>query len=1528
MTKVMKIIGRIIGISLEWILIFLLFFFFFIRTSTVQTYLAQIATDYLSKELKAEIKVEGVSILLFNKMSLNNVLIKDQKRDTLAHIKNIYFKIGKLNLRKNKFTVRAIDIENGTIKVNRDKKTGDFNYWFITDYFSSSNNSTNKSIDVALNELELKNINFYYDDNRKYYSKFGMDYDHLVIKKINLISNNISISGDTISGKIKNLSAIEKCGFVLSDFKTNYKVSPKGILLDHLKIKTPLSVIYAPKMNLLMDRYQCVYSFEDSVSFNSIINTSSVSLKDVSYFATYLEGMEQQVKIKANVTKRVKDLKISNFELLTGKNTKITGTINLPDFRNFKSAFFQEKIDYAFISLNDLKKIRLPKDEGGGFVKLDKYIERLGYFEAHNLKIDGFHSQFVVAANRLKTAIGSVKFDNGIMLTENPVNKSYLFERSQASEYDIKIEKFKLDKFLNDENFGLIDGTVFLSGEAFSIANIKFNDIEGDINHFDYLDYTYKNVFVEDGTFIDNVFDAKIEVKDDNLNLVYDGFIDFNGIQHMVFDVDLSKAILNNLNINHIDNSQLSSNFRIDLVGNSSNTLYGTVKMNGLEYTAGKNHFSIPALTINVDRSPEEDILSIKSDLVNTTFKGKVDFSTVLGDFENQFSKVFPAIIKPKSLLKSNKKSKNKLKKIKTNNHFEYAIEIKEINEFLTVFVPDLVVSKGTKISGNYVSETENFSMKITSTAINYQGIQMEGISVNQKLSSTELTADYKLKKLYLNDSINIDDVHFVSNGKKDSLLSELTWNPLTENNSKISWNTTVLGLDKFSILLNPSFFALKQKRWDIKNDATIDIQGNNIFVQNFLLEREKQYIEINGKISTNDDDKLNFKVNDLNLDDLSSLLGSTVKLKGLVNGWGYISNPYENLNYIGDANIQDLIIDNHEVGNIFVQSQWNRINNSFGLTGNLIYKNVNTFAFEGNYFVNRTDNNLDFLLNFDHTDLKFTNAFMDPEVMNNISGSLNGKIKVSGTLDEPILNGMVNLENGNTQIDILGLNFGISGKIKADKYGFYIDYMPVQDQEGNTGSVSGSIYHSNFTNWNFDLAFNLEDDYYNKDPFLKWKPAPLEKFLITNTNYKDGDVYFGKGYATGTANIFGFADNLEVTVNLKTQKDTKIFFPMYGSEEIEDDESFIKFTHKLDSSRNQLPKIDFTGVSLDLNFEVTPDAQLKVLFSDKTGDELFATGNGSIAVTLNNLGDVEMEGTFNVKKGNYNFVMGSINKSLTIQQGSITWTGDPYNAYVDLQSYFEVKTNLADISPDKISGATSTGNQNVQCFINLSESLFKPAITFDIKAPNVTGEGQNLLSRIRTDKDELNRQFFSLLLWQKFQPLQGSTSANGSAALDLVSNQLNTMLSQVSKDYKIKVNLENKQIGVTKQIGNKIIITSTISASNTTTSNSSSSSSGTTSTLPASTTTNQNAFMGDINIEYLLNESGSVRFNIFNQSNDNTVIQEKQLGLFTQGAGFHYQEDFNSVEDFKLIQYILDPFRKTKKFPNKRRKNQTPIPN
>ena len=1534
MAKIIKIIGRIVGISFEWILIFILLFAFAIRTSPVQTYLASFATDILSKELKTEFKIGKVSIVSFDKLALEDVLIKDQKQETLASIPRVYVTLKSLNLRANKIVLNKIELDKGLINLNRDKTTGDYNYWFITDYFAGGESSGGKAIDLYLNEIRLNDIKFNYDDNRKYYSKFGVDYDHIHLKHVNIIAKDISVINETIKASIKEISAIDKSGFILKKFKTNCEISPKGVLMKNLSIKTPYSSLYAKKMNLLMDRYECFYSFEDSVSFDSKINPSAISMKDIAFFATALEGMEQKVFLTADVTRKVKDLKISNLKFKTGDNIQLIGTLNLPDFRNFEKAFFQEKIDFLNLPLADLKKIKMPKDNGGGYLSFDKYVERLEYFNAKNLKLDGFYSQFVIAANQLNTSLGSIKFDNGIIFTENKQNNSYFFERSEASEYDVKIEKFQLDKFLNDSNFGEVDGTVFLSGEAFSINNIKFNDIEGNINHFHYLDYTYENLFVENGKFVDNIFDAKIEVKDDNLNLVYDGFIDFNGNQHMNFNIDLTKAILDNLNITHIDNTKLSSNFTIDLTGSTSNSLFGTIKMNGLVYTEGDKKINIPALTIKVDRSIEEDILTINSSVLNTTIIGKVDFGTVVNDFKNQFSKIFPAIVKPQLAVNS-KKGKKKKAIIKPKNHFQYSIEIKEAKDFLSIFVPDLMISSGTKISGNYIGETEDFSMKIISPFINYQNIKMQTIAVEQKVTSTELTANYTIKKFHLNDSINVDNLIFKTSGTKDTLTSQLTWNPETKNDSKISWNTVVLDYDKYKILLDPSYFALREKRWDIKNQSFIGIDGLNIEVVNFLLARNDQYIAINGKISTNDEEKLNFKINDLLLDEFAYLIGSPINISGLVNGWGHISNPYNNLNYIGDANIQNLFIDNREVGNVFVQSQWNKNSNSFGLTGDLIYKNIETFAFEGNYSVDKKDNNLDFNLLFDHTDIQFTNAFMDPDVMSNIKGLINGSLKVTGNIEEPVIEGEVELINGNTKLDILGVNFGLNGKISSDKYGFYINNMPVNDEEGNTGSLNGSIYHSNFKDWNFDLLFNLEDDYIHKDPLLVWKPAPLNKFLVLNTQFKEGDIYYGKGYGTGTANIYGFADNIEITVNLKTEKDTKIIFPMYEVAQVEDEESFIKYTAKNDTLKTIVPQIDFTGVDLDLNFEITPEANLKVIFNDKTGDQITAKGAGNIAVKLDNLGDVEMEGTFNVKNGMYNFVMGSVRQPLFIQQGSITWTGDPYNAYIDLKTYFDVKASISEISPDNITGTANSTPQDIQCFINLSESLFKPAIAFDIKAPKATDEGQSLINRVVSDPDEKNRQFFSLLLWKHFQPLQGAAgTGGGSAALDLVANQINSMLSQVSKDYKLKLDLgadanggNTVALDVSKQfLDNRLILTGSFGVDNSANSSNSTSSSSTTT---KTSTSSQSSLIGDVNLEYLLNESGTFRINVFNESNDNTIIQQKSLGLFTQGAGLHYQEDFNDINSFKMIQYALDVFRvKTKKkFINKKKRKLTTVP-
>ena len=68
---------------------------------------------------------------------------------------------------------------------------------------------------------------------------------------------------------------------------------------------------------------------------------------------------------------------------------------------------------------------------------------------------------------------------------------------------------------------------------------------------------------------------------------------------------------------------------------------------------------------------------------------------------------------------------------------------------------------------------------------------------------------------------------------------------------------------------------------------------------------------------------------------------------------------------------------------------------------------------------------------------------------------------------------------------------------------------------------------------------------------------------------------------------------------------------------------------------------------------------------------------------------------------------------------------------------------------------------------------------------------------------------------------------------------------------------------------------------------------------------------IGDVKVEYLLNEKGTFRTNVFNESNNQTVLQNEGRGQFTQGFGVSYKEEFHTLDDFKLFQFFANIFRK-----------------
>ncbi len=70
----------------------------------------------------------------------------------------------------------------------------------------------------------------------------------------------------------------------------------------------------------------------------------------------------------------------------------------------------------------------------------------------------------------------------------------------------------------------------------------------------------------------------------------------------------------------------------------------------------------------------------------------------------------------------------------------------------------------------------------------------------------------------------------------------------------------------------------------------------------------------------------------------------------------------------------------------------------------------------------------------------------------------------------------------------------------------------------------------------------------------------------------------------------------------------------------------------------------------------------------------------------------------------------------------------------------------------------------------------------------------------------------------------------------------------------------------------------------------------------------NNNSFIGDFDIEYLLNRRGTIRLKAYNHYNDQNYYVK--TALTTQGVGIMFKRDFDSMLSF------LRPLRKSKSAP------------
>lgn len=1514
MTKLLKILGNTILILIEIVLISVIAFLFLVRLSFFQTFIAHKASEYLEEMIDSKVSIGKVDIAFLDQIYLDEVYVEDQHQDTLFYIQELFvnYSFSKAFLQLD-FQLDNVEIKQAKAKLIRYEGEKDLNLKFFIDAFKSDKPKDRKvDFKISIDDVSIVDSYFLFHDQNKESKDFGVDFTNLEARDIQLLARNVVILPKEYQADFDLISFHERSGFELEKLKTAALFNDKGLRLKNANINTKSSIINLANFEMVTESLQDYKSFIDIVQLNSDIDTSYVSLKDISYFAPQLQGMDDIVVLSGNTRETIQEFAMNDIYLKLGRGTVVKGDFTLPDFRALANQEIHQKIDYVSVYTEDLERLRLPDNTSTSYIQWPEVLSEVKFFESRNLSFNGRLNNMTAIIPNIHTNVGDIWFDKSFSLAIDTTFKNIHILPNDGQVNFMRLANIEMNQLLKDKNFGKVNGSFGLKSVEINPEGVRVKNINGILTQTELYNYKYDYIIFDNVNYTLNSLNqlsqnevaGEIYVRDENLDLSFNGFMSIGNFLEMKARISVECAMLEEIHPTLEERGELITNIMVDARGKDFTDFEGHLMIDSLYYEENNQVFKTTDFNGYMVRNQHKDSISISSGFLNANVNGKIDYEKVAQNIQQQITAVFPTI--------------NLVKREEIQDEltvFDYNISVNNINNLLVIFFPDIQISDQAQINGFYNGKNNHIGVNIDADYFQIKSFRFNGIEAFQEITNQELIALISVDGLLSNDSLIYKNVHFTGLASNGGLDSQLLFDDLDDNRSDLEWFTNLKESNYFEVDIYPSHIIFNKNKWEIKNRGKVEFADSCYMVSNIKLEYKDQYIGVNGNLSSSPFDRLYIDVMNLNLDELSSLFLPETKLSGIANVSGYASALSTGMQFNGEAVIEDFFVNESEVGVVGFGINYNANSDRVGMYGDIFYRNIQTFNF-GGYYVLKEETEaigtMDFDMIFKKTKIDVVSEFLDPEVFSALRGNLEGNLKLTGTLNDPVLTGKVNLNDGLLNLAILGADMYFDGEIETKEDGIFIHRMPIRDQEGNTGFVTATLTHDNFKDFNFEIIANLEEHPTLKMPNNPSRPLPVDRFLVMNTTYDLNVPYYGDGYITGIVTIKGGLDDLEIDVIAKTRRGTKFVLPLYGPTTIEED-GFVSFK-KEEGEETVEKKVDLSGLDLMMNFEVTDDAEVKIIFDEKSGDELAARGNGNIRLSVNQFNELAMDGTFTVTNGSYNFVLEPYKQVFSIAPGgTVQWVGDPYEAILDINAYNKTTANLSVVMPNIIDNKSSN-NEEIYSYLTLQGNMSNPEISFDIDAPNASESGRAIISRIRSDRDELNKQFFSLFISKSLMPLsgqQGSSFGSSGAFLDLASSQINNILNRMSDGYKMNVNLESDdftgqfsgEFGLSKSfLEDRLLISGSFGVGTRRIEEGAS---------PEEAIPNQNTFIGDVKIEYLLNEEGTFRMNVFNESNNNYILQDEGRGQFTQGVGLSYKEDFNNFEDFKLFQFIANFFRK-----------------
>ena len=1436
------------------------------------------ATDALNEKYNTHISIAGVGLNFNGDVSLKNVLINDHHQDTLFHVAAInasildFKRLKEGDLLFNNIEMEQLDFK---MKVYKNEKESNLDI-FVASFDSKIPSKTPSKFLMTVADVAIRKSRFRYIDENLSTPKI------LDFTKLNIEGGALKIKGANVNVNIADANMLDFRGLQILQLQTKFNYSLSQMNFKKIHLNTKKSAING---NLTFNYQRSDFKdFNNLVKIDAQFENSKLAFEDLNHF--YDEFGTDIATFSTTISGTLNQLNFPNLKLKTSKNTVVNGSFKLENVFSKKENNFKFTANYKQLTSNyyDLKKM-LPNLLGR---TLPSSFRNLGTF---TVKGKSVITQELIEANVVvNTQIGNLKSNLSLSNIDDIDNAKYVGP--------VQFTNFDLGKLLEDKAFGKVTFNGYVNGQGFTLN--KVNTLaKGKISSIEINKYTYKNLEVF-GVIKHKVFQGKLTANDPNLKLNFDGLVDMSSkIDKYDFTASIAHADFNKINLFKRDSiSQFKGDIKMKMNGSTIDDAFGEILFENTTYTNQNEKFTFKdfKLSSQFDKNGVRTIIVNSPEVVTAKIIGKFKFKEIIALSRNALGSIYTNF---------------KPLKVGENQFFKYHINIE--NKLTEIFYPDIVIRKKAILKGNVSSNEKDFKLTLKSPEIIFRGNTFSNVDVKMDNSNPFYNTYVNIKNVTTN-FYNVSDFNLINRTVSDTLFFRTEFNGGKLKKDKYDLNLyhtintegkSVFGIKKSDLKIN-NYDWLINESGSQNSKIVFDSSFKNINIQEFIISHGAEFLKLSGVINGNNEKQLNLDLKDL---DLAKFLPKmkTFTVAGVLNGNVNFNQSKGKYKPIANIEIANLIVNENKLGLFKISAVGNESLNKFEINSSLVNDEVKALMANGTIDFAPKTPQLNLGINLKQFDASTFSA-LGTDVITDIRGFVSGNALLFGDYNNPDFSGSLFLDEAGLKIPYLNVDFDFEngGRVHLNKKQFIFDNIAILDtKEYTSGRIKGFIAHNAFTDWELGLEISSPN------------------LLVLDKKQEENSLYFGTVFIDGKATLTGPTDELLIKVDATSNKGTVFKIPITDSEAVGDN-TFIRLATpesrgKTDAIDANLPD-DISGLELAFDLNVTPDAEIEIVLDQETGSVLRGSGAGLLRIDINTNGKFNMYGDFVVSNGTYNFVYGSnflqggfIEKKFKVKPGgTINWDGNPYQARLNINAAYRTNANPAIL----LDNPSINRKIPVDVIINLNGGLLQPDVNFNIEFPNTNSVVKSELLYKLDDKEFRDKQALSLVTSGQFT----NAFAIGQAALtgnlvERATSLVNNIFSEEDDKFKIGLNYEQGETNpyladirtedrvgftVSTQITERILINGKVG-------------------IPVGGVS-KTVVAGDVQVEFLLNEDGTLRAKIFNRENDFQITGLTNEVGYTQGVGISYQVDFDTFDE--LIRKIFSK-KKNKKQTEEKNKDE-----